>query len=358
MSATSDSRRSPVSSPSHDDGVSHANWREGVLQALEGFGLREGARIEQPDPGLTILCLDSRIDADRTFNPEGPNTFSLSICLEGQGTMSIEGASQFAFSAGSAVLFTSENYMRGSNSLAGGCRLRMVDLRFEPDFLSQLGGSGLARFGGDILSRHSRPDQNVHLLGFSAQPSLMEAARAIFCCHLADGLARELFLKAKAVEALSLTVDALDAAQPKSVSVRADVARKIKAAQAIIEARFDDDWTIARLAREVGLNERQLKDGFRHLFGRTVHGYLHGVRMDTAAALLRAGHSVTETALATGFSSLSHFSRAFKIAKGTSPRNHLRDPATDAPVSALVPSGVFDEPKRYGPRSPPQRLSG
>ena len=324
MSAMSDGRRSPVSSSSHDAEVWHANWREGLEQAIDGFGLRDGARIEQPDPGLTVVCFEARIDADRTFKPEGPNTFSLSVCLEGQGTMSIEGASQFAFGAGSAILFTSENYIRGENSVYGGCRLRLIDLRFEPDFLSQLGGSGLARFGGDIFSQHSRPDRNVHLLGFRAQPALMDAARAIFGCALPDGLARRLFLKAKAVEVLSLTVEALDRRQSKAVTVRPDVARKIEAAQSIIETRFDDNWTITRLAREVGLNERQLKDGFRQLFGSTVHEYLHGVRMDMAGALLRAGQSVTETAFATGFSSLSHFSRAFRAAKGVLPRDFSR----------------------------------
>lgn len=224
----------------------------------------------------------------------------------------------------SAALFTSETYLRGENTLAGGHRLRMIDLRFERDLLDKLDGGGLARFGADILSQHSRPDQNAHLLGFRAAPPLMEAARALFVCPLADGLARRLFLQAKAVEALSLAVDTLATEGARRRALRADVARKVEAAQSLLETRFDADWTIARLAREVGLNERQLKDGFRQLFGSTVHTYLHRVRMEMAGALLQAGHSVTDAALATGFSSLSHFSRTFRIAKGVSPRNYLR----------------------------------
>ena len=42
--------------------------------------------------------------------------------------------------------------------------------------------------------------------------------------------------------------------------------------------------------------------------------------MDTAADMLAKGASVTETAYAVGFSSLSHFSKVFRNAKGAAPK--------------------------------------
>lgn len=67
------------------------------------------------------------------------------------------------------------------------------------------------------------------------------------------------------------------------------------------------------------MNERKLKHGFRMLVGSTVHAYLLRVRMDAAATLLKSGHTVTETAFAVGFESLSHFSRAFSQTTGVTP---------------------------------------
>jgi transcriptional regulator GlxA family with amidase domain len=81
-----------------------------------------------------------------------------------------------------------------------------------------------------------------------------------------------------------------------------------------------------RLAREVGLSEKKLKAGFRQVAGRSVHAYLREVRLEAAASMLEAGYSVTETALATGFANLSHFSKSFRQARGVAPRNWVDRP--------------------------------
>src|SRR5262249_11697217 len=107
-------------------------------------------------------------------------------------------------------------------------------------------------------------------------------------------------------------------------ALRPDERRRILEARHLLETKFDQGWTIMRLSREVGLNERKLKQGFRLLVGNTVHAYLLQVRIDAAASLLTNGHSVTDTAMAVGFESLSHFSRVFSQAKGVSPSRFAR----------------------------------
>jgi AraC family transcriptional regulator len=66
------------------------------------------------------------------------------------------------------------------------------------------------------------------------------------------------------------------------------------------------------LGREVGCSPFYLSRIFSREVGLTIPQYLRKLRMERAAELLRAGrHNVTEAATEVGYSSLSHFSKAF-----------------------------------------------
>jgi AraC-like DNA-binding protein len=79
--------------------------------------------------------------------------------------------------------------------------------------------------------------------------------------------------------------------------------------------------SIPELARIAGINEFKLKNGFRELFGHTVYGYLNAYRMEKAKVwLLENKKNVSQIAFELGFSSLQHFSAAFKKAFGCSPK--------------------------------------
>ena len=305
--------------------VGHATWREAVDREVINLGWSERTRIEQPHDGVTVCVFEAGVDKDTTFYPEGPETFSLSIFLDGRGTVSVTGATPLTITPGTAIVFSSKGYCGGENFLPGGQRIHTVDLRFERALLLEVGGPALAHLGGDLLTANSLPDEGVCLVGFPASAALLHAARAIASCSLGEGVARRLFLYSKAIESLSIAVTALQR-QPQLAgpAPRPDDRRRIEEARRLIETKYDQDWTIARLSREVGLNERKLKHGFRLLVGNSIHAHLRHIRLDAAACLLREGLSVTETALSVGFESLSHFSRAFSEAKGISPSRFAR----------------------------------
>ena len=66
------------------------------------------------------------------------------------------------------------------------------------------------------------------------------------------------------------------------------------------------------LGREVGCSPFYLSRSFSREVGLTIPQYLRKLRMERAAELLRMGHhNVTEAATEVGYSSLSHFSKAF-----------------------------------------------
>ena len=74
------------------------------------------------------------------------------------------------------------------------------------------------------------------------------------------------------------------------------------------------------LAAEVGCGAFHLSRSFSLHVGQTVPQYLRQLRLERAAQLLREGRcNVTEAAMTVGYSSLSHFSKAFWEAYGCCP---------------------------------------
>jgi AraC-like DNA-binding protein len=100
---------------------------------------------------------------------------------------------------------------------------------------------------------------------------------------------------------------------------------KIHDARRFIEQNIDHSFTIKELSRRVAMNECYLKKGFRALTGRGVHEYQQELRIAKAKELLReTGNSVSDVANALGYSSISHFSTAFKKATGMKPCELLK----------------------------------
>lgn len=85
--------------------------------------------------------------------------------------------------------------------------------------------------------------------------------------------------------------------------------------------RLANPPSLMSLARQVGLNDRKLKQGFRQVFGTTAFGYLHNHRMEQARSLLLENQlSVTAVAHSVGYTNLCAFSTAFRKKFGVSPR--------------------------------------
>jgi transcriptional regulator GlxA family with amidase domain len=92
-----------------------------------------------------------------------------------------------------------------------------------------------------------------------------------------------------------------------------------------MEAAIEAPFPMSALARSAGVSRRQLERLFAtHLNGSVGAIYLQ-IRLDQAAHLLRrTAMSVTEIAIASGFQSVSHFSRVYKNRFGHPPRDERR----------------------------------
>lgn len=319
MDATAISHRD---TSGHEEAPDH--WKECVEAEIDQLGWRAATRVEQPGDDVTIYVIDVTPPEDLIFTPEGPATFSLSIFLEGAGTLSVDGAKPFPIRPGTAIFFACDRITRGENRVHAGQRLSVVDIRLEKSLLEKLGGISLARLGGAVITEHSLPEQDVFLIGFKASAELLSVAANLVQCRLSEGLARRAFFYSKAIEAVSIGLDTVTR-QTNGTPLKPlndEELKRLNAAVVLIEQQYNSDWTIAKLSREVGLNERRLKEGFRLAIGKSVHGYLRATRLDAAATLLASGASVTEAAYAVGFDNLSHFSKAFREAKGVLPSRY------------------------------------
>ena len=105
----------------------------------------------------------------------------------------------------------------------------------------------------------------------------------------------------------------------KFLSSEADREKVMKAREVLIDHIYDP-ITIKELSRKVAMNECYLKRGFKQLFGTTIFDFYQNQRMEHARFLLyEKGLSVSEVSAMLGYSSISHFSTAFKKHTGIKP---------------------------------------
>ncbi|MEM7375339.1 MAG: AraC family transcriptional regulator [Bacteroidota bacterium] len=99
---------------------------------------------------------------------------------------------------------------------------------------------------------------------------------------------------------------------------------KIRQAKKILLEHMIEPPGIKVLSREVGLNESQLKSGFKNIYGKTIFQYLTDSKMEFARKLLdRQTHKVNEVSDKVGYSNPSHFIAAFKRKYGITPKKYV-----------------------------------
>lgn len=156
-------------------------------------------------------------------------------------------------------------------------------------------------------------------------PAMQQVLQQIWQCPY-HGLTRQLFLEGKCLELMALRLEALDrdSVHPfDQTTLKGDDVDRIHQAKDILLARIDSPPTLLELSRQVGLNDRKLKQGFRQIFGMTVFGYLHDYRMKQAQQLLtRHDIKIEQVAEMVGYTNRSRFAAAFRRKFGVNPKTY------------------------------------
>ena len=184
----------------------------------------------------------------------------------------------------------------------------------------------IAKDGNDAIKRFADNVASSNAAAFSEKnleidARLEQCIQAILNCQYADPLKR-MFFFSKTMEMLVLQAEAFDRSfNNKPYYIKSDYDReRILYVRDYLLENIDSPPTLTELSRKAGLNEYKLKKAFKETFDKTVFEYLSDVRLETAKNdLLESKKTATEIAFELGYSSLQHFSMAFKKKFGVSP---------------------------------------
>lgn len=279
---------------------------EGKWQRLFGDFFEEGVSIEWHD-----FKADADFDWGRSFHDD-----SLEVCLNFGGLGKIESRE---VSMGNVAI-----YVRGRREIGArrhtGARHQFVTVEFSREYLRRNLESaieGLTRPVRDfIVSDKERPSGvtvraltavQQTLLTTMAQPPVPKAARPVwYQGKIFELISQTLFVEAE---------PALFCVKQKRLS-----RDRVECVKEILRQNVEVPPDLSEIARRVGCSAFYLSRLFSDEAGMTIPQFIRQLRMEKAAALLLSGKfNVTETALEVGYSSLSHFSRAFCETTGYCP---------------------------------------
>jgi AraC family transcriptional regulator len=247
-------------------------------------------------------------DWGRTFHPR-----SLEFCLnlEGRGAVGDRHAVRTEYHPGSCGY-----YALGEEPLAasrrGNDHHQFVTLEFSRGHLQkQLGESEddleeeIRRvvFGDkeEAVVAPARPMsvEQRKVVASLAEPPVAKAAQALWYQSKALELMAHFFFTPKDPELFCM--------RQKRVA-----RERVERAKEMLAGNLSDPPTLELLGQEVGCSPFYLSRIFSKEVSLTIPQFLRRVRMERAAELLRSGrYNVTEAATEVGYSSLSHFSKAF-----------------------------------------------
>ena len=298
-------------------GASWGDKQSDIRDDVETVQLRDGLSLILSDISTGEVCPYHYVE------PE--DYFGIGFHLKGGSRFQMEGTSfntkPLEVYAGIAPRSSTSTFILPASGF------RTVSLRFSPDAAA------------DMLDRHVPDDEDLIRMVKRAGSDVearrlapLDPAAAETICRMFDnpysGSGRILYLESCVLGLLAAQFEAVGRAK----NGQSAPGRSLLDAKAYIDAHLTDPPTIIQLARICGINDFKLKRDFKAAFGTTIFGYVRQRRMEQAVVDLRAGLSVTQSAMKAGYQCPRCFSDAFRQHFGVLPSNMKRDLVLETPA--------------------------
>lgn len=194
-----------------------------------------------------------------------------------------------------------------------------VDVHLDPPLMAALLAGEDATLPKPLQQMLAGNCDRTFLDSIPITPAMQTVLWQILKCPY-QGLTQKLYLEAKSLELIALFIEVTREDSTAKCGLNRGEIERIHHAQHILRNNLQNPPTLVNLARQVGLNDRKLKEGFRQVFNTTVFGYLTQQRMDEARQLLAQQRSVAAVAATVGYASPTAFSGAFRRKFGVTPK--------------------------------------
>ncbi len=217
--------------------------------------------------------------------------------------------------------------LSGTQEWSANSQILKIDIHIEPSFLGSYLRDYSQKTPFELNQLLEGKDDKFYFHPGKTTPQMQVCLHQILNCPY-QGATRKIYLEGKALELIAMRLQELlyedNSQHDSSECIRENDVERIYHAKEILRTQFENPPSLAELARQVGLNQRKLKQGFRACFGTTAFGYLHDYRMEQARLLLTDTQmGVTQVAHNVGYASLPSFSAAFRKKFGICPRIYI-----------------------------------
>ncbi len=288
------------------------------------FSFSDAELLQITIPDLYIIYGDVKFKERRMyFRPtnELPDMVKLRFTLSGNGSIYNEvNKRQYTFNANQQnIIYMPE--LEGTGEYDTTHPYQFFEVHFAKDRFLQLAENSNPAL--QRLADHLDAGQYSQLAEYNLSVSwaMKNCIYDIINCKYTGGL-KSVFIASKCTELLVLQAEAFEKERIKiehAPIIAAPDQERIYYAREYLIDHLDAPPSIAELAKICGINEFKLKQGFKGVFDSSIFSYLADYKLNYARELLLDGTPIKAVAFQLGYSSVPHFSNAFRKKFAVSP---------------------------------------
>ncbi|MCP4117170.1 MAG: helix-turn-helix transcriptional regulator [Desulfobacteraceae bacterium] len=247
------------------------------------------------------------------------------FCLSGIEKNTIQGIrDDLVLSRGSSGIFMGNRDFKGKAFFPAKTPFQIVSIHMAPSSLVDILGRGYAMLPQPCRQMTEGKNSVCFFRSMPMTPMIRLSLEQIRNCPFGEG-SMQLYYEGKAMELIACLLENLKSQAPLKQRLCASDIERIHHARELLINDIVHPPGLMELAHSVGMHHSKLNRGFKQVFGNTVFGYLRETRLQKAMELLsQGGMNSAEVSFSVGYSSLSHFAKAFKEQFHASPSSFIR----------------------------------